>query len=86
MAVIIPEGAEAPVESNQLEIDDAKRAEMIAKATEILDGKPMEFNTLMKELEQHYIKIHEHYTSMQLKSIVTQVQLDNAPQVDPALT
>jgi len=77
--ILVPEGAEAPVASNQLTINEAKKVEMVAKAKDLMGGKAVEAGKLMNLLEQEYIKNNEHYTSKQLKTIIEQVQVDLAP-------
>lgn len=76
---IYPEGYEVEASTNPLEITKAKRTEMIKKAKELL-VKPMEFDELSSALEQYYVsEKNEHYTSAQLKDIVSQVQSDLKP-------
>jgi hypothetical protein len=56
-----------------LEINEAKKAEMLSKAKELLD-KEFLFNNAVHQLEAFYIYNHgEHYTSEQLKQIVQEV-------------
>ena len=82
MTKIYPQGQEAVAESTPLTINKTKRDGMIAKAKDLLD-KPMEFGELKDALEQYYItEKNEHYTSKQLKEIISQVQTDLAPEVE----
>ena len=54
---------------NPLEITDKKKAEMLAKAIGILDGKSMEEKDIRDSLEQFYTDKNEHYTRSQLKTV-----------------
>jgi len=81
--IIVPEGAEAPATSNELVIDDKKKATMVAKAKELMNGEPVEAGKLTELVEQFYVKENEHYTSSQLKMIISQVTEDLAPEEEP---
>jgi len=68
--------AEAVKTSNELVIDDKKKAEMIAKAVELLGNEAKEDSVLMSELEHFYIFENgesQHYTTEQLKAVVEEV-------------
>lgn len=79
MTLLVPEGAEAPVESNKLIIDDIKKSEMVGKAKLLINGEAIESGKLINLLEQEYVKLNEHYTSEQLRAIVLQVEEDLKP-------
>lgn len=74
---LVPTGTEVEADSTPLEIDETKKAEMTSKAKELLT-EPMESKQLQDALEQHYVALHEHYTSAQLKEVVDQVEADLA--------
>ncbi len=79
---IIPEGTEEVAKSTPLEISKVKRTAMVKKAKELLD-KPMEFKELADAVEQYYVtEKNEHYTSDQVKDIVSQVQSDLTPKIE----
>jgi hypothetical protein len=80
MTLIVPKGVETPKTSNELEINEDKKAEMVAKAKELMGNKAIGPKDLMNLVEQDYVKSNVHYTSKQLKSIVDQVKIDLAPE------
>uniref|UniRef100_A0A6M3J0L0 Uncharacterized protein n=1 Tax=viral metagenome TaxID=1070528 RepID=A0A6M3J0L0_9ZZZZ len=82
MAKIYPEGVEAVADSSPLEISAQKRAAMVKKAKELVPEEGIEPSELAYALEQYYVfECGEHYTSAQLKDIVSQVETDLKPVV-----
>ncbi len=80
MTLIVPKGAKIPKALGELEINEKKKTEMVAKAKELMSKKSIDPKDLMNLLEQDYVKDNVHYTSKQLKSIIAQVEIDLEPE------
>ena len=79
---IIPKDYVEPTKTGPLTVDDKVKADMVAKAKELLT-EPMEANELCNALEQYYcFQENKHYTSKQISEAVTNVRADLAPVVE----